>query len=180
MNITFTIITSLIFLFVLILIIAAITKKEYHVKRDIIIKSKADIVFDYIKHLKNQLNYNIFLSRDNTVNIEYEGVDGEKGFKLSWEGKKSGMGVQEIIKIQEGKQFDYELNFLKPFKGRASAKFILECLNDDEVELTWSFESGMNYPMNFLLLFLNMDKILGNDVHSGLRKLKEILEQTNR
>ena len=35
----------------------------------------------------------------------------------------------------------------------------------------------MAYPMNIMLLFLNMEKMLGPDLQTGLNNLKEILER---
>jgi hypothetical protein len=34
----------------------------------------------------------------------------------------------------------------------------------------------MKYPMNLMLLFMNMEKMVGNDLGNGLKNLKTILE----
>ena len=39
------------------------------------------------------------------------------------------------------------------------------------------FDGKMNYPMNLMLLFMNMDKMIGKDFESGLKNLKTILEK---
>jgi hypothetical protein len=35
----------------------------------------------------------------------------------------------------------------------------------------------MKYPMNGMLLFMNMDKLLGKDLETSLTNLKHILEK---
>lgn len=41
----------------------------------------------------------------------------------------------------------------------------------------WSFEGSMSYPMNLMLLFVDMDAELGKDLKGGLDNLKAILEK---
>lgn len=36
--------------------------------------------------------------------------------------------------------------------------------------------SGMNYPMNVMLLFMNMGKMMGRDMETSLGNLKKLLE----
>jgi len=36
--------------------------------------------------------------------------------------------------------------------------------------------SGMNYSMNVMLLFMNMDKMMGRDMETSLGNLKKLLE----
>ena len=35
----------------------------------------------------------------------------------------------------------------------------------------------MNYPMNFMLVVMNMDNMLGGDLSTGLNNLKNVLEK---
>jgi hypothetical protein len=41
----------------------------------------------------------------------------------------------------------------------------------------WNFDSKMAFPMNAMLLFMNMDKMLGKDMEISLNNLKQILEK---
>ena len=40
----------------------------------------------------------------------------------------------------------------------------------------WGFNGKMAYPMNLMLLFMNMEKMLGSDLEEGLANLKVVLE----
>jgi hypothetical protein len=35
----------------------------------------------------------------------------------------------------------------------------------------------MKYPMNLMLLFMNMEKMVGGDLDKGLQNLKSVLEK---
>lgn len=59
----------------------------------------------------------------------------------------------------------------------ANAFMSTESKGNDQTLVKWGFESGMKYPMNLMLLFMNLEKMLGNDLMIGLNNLKQKLEK---
>jgi hypothetical protein len=53
---------------------------------------------------------------------------------------------------------------------------LTESLSRDQTKVDWQLDSAMAYPMNLMLLFLNMDKMIGADLETGLKNLKEVLD----
>ena len=51
-----------------------------------------------------------------------------------------------------------------------------QTFTEKETEVNWGFDSKLNYPMNLMLLFMNMEKMIGNDFSTGLTNLKNVLE----
>jgi hypothetical protein len=146
--------------------------------REIIINKSNAEVFNYIKYLKNQQNYSKWASMDPDMINEFSGTDGQAGFTNSWEGnKKVGKGEQEIKGIVEGKQLITELRFIKPFKSVAKSTMSTEAVSENSTKVTWGFESQMNYPLNLMKLFMNMDKAIGDDFSIGLNNLKVLMEK---
>lgn len=146
--------------------------------REIVINKPVSEVYNYVKHLKNQDNYSKWGSLDPSMKKSYTGTDGTVGFVSAWEGnKKVGQGEQEIKGMEEGRKIDFELRFIKPFKSIAKAKMTTDALDSGSTRVTWGFESNMNYPMNVMKLFMNMEKAVGNDFSTGLANLKKILEK---
>ncbi|MEJ0104558.1 MAG: hypothetical protein WDO19_19240 [Bacteroidota bacterium] len=43
-------------------------------------------------------------------------------------------------------------------------------------KVTWGFDTRYPYPMNVMLLFINMDELIGKDYNAGLDKLKRLSE----
>jgi uncharacterized protein YndB with AHSA1/START domain len=166
-------------LIVVILVVALFVKEEYSVEREVTINKPKQIVFDYIKLLKNQNNYSKWVMMDPNVKQEYKGTDGTVGFVSAWdsENKNVGKGEQEITKITEGERIELEIRFIKPFEGKAVAYLTTEPISEMQTKVKWGFNSKMKYPMNILLLCMSMDKMVGNDLATGLTNLKSVLEK---
>jgi Polyketide cyclase / dehydrase and lipid transport len=178
MNILLTILGAIACIIVLLLILALFIKKEYAVERSININKPKQEVFNYIRSLKNQDNFSKWATMDPSMKKEFSGTDGTVGFISAWEGnKKVGKGEQEIKKITEGEQVDFELRFIKPFPGVANSYMQTAAVADGQTTVKWGFDSKMKYPMNLMLVFMNMDKMIGNDFATGLSNLKNILEK---
>jgi hypothetical protein len=164
---------------VLLLIIALFVKNEYAVEREVVINKPKQEVFDYIKALKNQDNFSVWAMRDPDMKKEYRGTDGTVGFVSAWDSQKDdvGKGEQEILSIKEGERIDYELRFIKPFEAKDKAYMVTQAVSENQTKVKWGFNGRMKFPMNLMLLFMDMDKMLGKDLEQGLQNLKIILEK---
>lgn len=178
MKILKKILIAIVGLVVLILIIAIFTKKEYTVERQITINKPTNEVFDYIKILKNSNNYSVWNQMDPNMKREYTGTDGTVGFIYAWDSqeKNVGKGEQEIAKIEEGNRIDYAIRFYRPWEGNGTSYMITEPAGDNQTSTKWAFQGKMGWPMNAMLLFMDMDKMMGPDLEKGLATLKTILE----
>ena len=178
METAITILIVLVILVILLLILALFTKKEYSVEREIIINKPNQEIFNYLKHLKNQDNFSKWVMTDPDMKKIFRGTDGIVGFVYAWDGnKKAGAGEQEIMKIDEGKKLDIEVRFVRPFAGLANTPFTTEAVSATQTKVKWGMSSKMKYPINIMLLFMNPDKLLGNDLEISLKTLKGILEK---
>jgi hypothetical protein len=178
MNILIIIVGVVVGLIAVLLMIAAFTKKDYSIQRNILINKSVGEVFHYIKHLKNQDHYSTWVMTDPNMKKSYTGTDGTTGFIYAWDGnKQAGQGEQEIVKLEDGKRMDLEIRFIRPFAGIAQTPFITESTSPDQTKLTWGMSSSMKYPMNIMLLFMNMDNLLGKDLETSLSNLKRVLER---
>lgn len=169
----------LVSLIVLVLVVAALTKKDYALEREVVINKPKQEVFDYVKLLKNQDNFSVWAQMDPNMKKEYRGVDGTVGFVSAWESQKDdvGKGEQEIAQIVEGEKIDYNLHFIKPFEGLAKSTLKTEEVSATETKVKWAFSSSMPYPMNIMLLCMDMEGMLGKSLQDGLNNLKTILEK---
>ena len=177
------ILKKLIFFFigiiVLLLIAGLFVKKEYAVERAIVINKPKDEVFNYVKFVKNQDNYSVWNKKDPAMKKDYKGNDGQVGFVVAWDSsdKEVGKGEQEIVNIVDGDRIDMKLRFKEPFEAEDNAYMITETVSPNETKVKWGFKGTMNYPMNLMLLFMDMDKELGGALDAGLKDLKTILEK---
>jgi len=161
------------------LLVAVFIKKDFHVERQVTIsKTKAE-VFDYIKYLKNQDHFSKWAMMDPSMKKYYRGTDATPGFVSGWDSqvKDLGKGEQEIKSIKEGERIDYELRFIEPYPSKNQASFFTSAPDSSHTNVVWAFDGHMNYPTNLMLLFMNMDKMMGPDLETGLNNLKGVLEK---
>lgn len=165
----------------LILIMALFIDGEYSVSKTVIVEQPTEEVFEYLKNLKNQDEYSVWAKKDPDMKKSYDGTDGEVGFISRWDSKDEnvGKGEQEIIKIEDGKRIDFKLRFEKPFEAEDDAYILTESLGDNKTKVTWGFKGEMSYPMNLMMLFMDMEAQLGPDLQGGLNNLKKVLEKSS-
>ncbi|RYY34231.1 MAG: polyketide cyclase [Sphingobacteriaceae bacterium] len=164
---------------VLVLIAALFVKGEFDVTRNVVINKPKSEVYDYVKYLKNQNEFSKWARMDPNMKKEYRGTDGTVGFVSAWEGKADsvGKGEQEIKGIEPGKRIDYEIRFIKPMEAIAPAYIALDSVGVSQTKVTWNFHEKMNYPMNIVCAFMDIEDMIGADLQTGLNNLKGILEK---
>ncbi len=164
------------------LIIAIFVKKDYAVERSVTIARSKQDVFDYVRYLKNQDQFSVWAKIDPGMKKEYRGTDGTVGFVSGWtsENKQAGRGEQEIVKITEGERIDYVIRFYEPMKSTDNAFLAFNTVTEGATDVKWGFYGNMKYPMNLMLLFMDMDAMLGKDLEGGLTNLKRILESEGK
>lgn len=166
-------------LVLLMLVVAFFVKSDYAVVRSVTINKPKSEVFEYVKFLKNQDNFSVWAMKDPKMLKEFKGTDGMVGAISSWksENKEIGTGEQEIIAIKDGEKIDYELRFKVPFEAKDHAFLSTEAIDDSTTTVKWGFDGKMKYPMNLMLLAMDMEGMLGEQLQTGLNNLKGVLEK---
>jgi hypothetical protein len=160
----------------LLFLIALFIPNDYTVSVSTTIDKPKKVVFDYVKMVKNQENYSIWVMQDPNVNMIYEGTDGTVGFKATWDSKDDnvGAGSQQITAISEDR-IDVDLHFERPMKGDDKASTLLESVSDNQTKVTAEFYGHSSYPMN-LMNFIG-GNIIKDAETQNLANLKKILEK---
>lgn len=161
---------------VLMLIVAFFVPNDYTVSVSTTINKPKQVVFDYVKLVRNQEHYSIWVMQDPNVKMDYQGVDGTPGFKASWNSKDDnvGEGSQQITAISEDR-IDVDLHFVRPMAGEAKASTLLESVSENQTKITAEFYGHSSYPMN-LMNFMG-EKFITDAENQNLANLKKILEK---
>ena len=177
MNIVITILLVLAVIIALLLIIALFMKKEHYVNREIIINAPRQKVFDFLKLLRNQDQFNKWATADKkNRKEEFKGTDGTVGFIYAWSGNKSaGVGEKEIMNIVEAKRIETEIRFVKPMRVSASVIFETESLSDNQTKVNLINTGTLKYPLNIMIPMA--EKKFPKDMDASLSTLKNILEK---
>ena len=163
---------------ILIILLALIAPKTYHVSRSILISKPKSDVFEYLKSLKKMDDWSPWATRDPNMEKKFTGIDGKVGAVSYWKGNKDvGEGEQEITKIVDGERIESELRFLNPWKSTSDCYLQIEDQQSEQTNVIWGFTGKNKFPMSIMMLFMSMDKMVGKDFEEGLKNLKEVLEK---
>lgn len=151
--------------------------KEIFVEKNVIINQSNDVVFNFLKFVRNQDKFSVWNMADPNQKITEKGVDGTVGYSYSWdsENKRVGAGTQEIKHILEQEKIEYELRFVRPMKNIGYSTFTFHKISDSQCKVVWTFKGPTKFPMS---LFKGVfQRMLGKDLQKSLGNLKVILEK---
>ena len=165
------------------LILVFISPKEFIIEKSIIINKPISEVFDNIKYLKSHEEWNAWSKKDPSMKKVFTGIDGEKGFRSSWESDNEELGTaeQEIIGITEQKRFDTVIHFKKPFEANFDSYLLTNSINENETNVVLGMHDSMTFPMTVISFIVN--DCLGNrkkielNMEESLQNLKKVLEK---
>jgi hypothetical protein len=175
MKIFKTILIVILILIALPFIIALFVKKEYTMEKEIVINRPEAEVFDYVKHIKNQSEYNVWSMADPNMKTEERGTDGTVGFVHYWNSDEVGEGEQEITRIVEGDRIEMELRFKRPMEGKGFSFMSTEPVDAGSTKVKWGMSGESSYPWNFMNLF--SEATMGSAFEDGLKNMKTNLEK---
>jgi hypothetical protein len=171
------IIGSIVLLLVAFVLIAGLfVAKDYHFETSVAINAPKEKVWQYTGSLHGMEKWSPFIESDPNIQVSFEGQDSAVGAIYTWKGNKEvGSGSQTISKIDPLNRMDTHLHFIEPFEGEADAYLKLSG-EGNATNVAWGFNTRYKYPMNVMLLFINMDKMMGESFNKGLAKLKQLSE----
>lgn len=160
------------------LVVALFSKNKYTLSREITINRPRQEVFAYVRLLQNQKAYSKWLSLDPDTKIAFKGApDGTPGAILTFDSKdkRAGKGEWKLTGVTAGERLGFEVHFLA-YDFTANGHLAFSDAGPGKTKVVWVYNSGMKWPANFMLLFMDMEKIIGTDIAESLGNLKRNLE----
>lgn len=157
-------------------VVALFIPRKYTVSVSETISQPKEKVYDYMRLLKNQKDYSVWVMQDSTMTPEIVGTDGTVGVIQKWNSKNEnvGEGEQQITALTPDRM-DVDLRFKRPFEGEAKAANIFKAVSDNETQIIMEFYSNESYPMN-LPSYLFGRKFIEDASRQNLQNVKRILE----
>lgn len=159
---------------VIYLILCLVGPKGTTVVRSTTIKAPVDVVKAKMADLKFfQEQWSPWTERDPEMKVTYLGEMGQPGYGYSWTGNDEvGTGTLQITGIS-GDTLLQKLSF----EGMGDSKtFFVVNSKDAGTNVTWGIQMDFGFMGRGMMLFMNMDKMMGADFESGLGKLKKVIE----
>ncbi|MGV8092739.1 MAG: SRPBCC family protein [Mangrovibacterium sp.] len=158
-------------------VVALFIPRSYTVSVSETINRPKQEVYDYVRILKNQEEYSVWVMQDPNLHPEIIGTDGSVGAIQRWDSKLDdvGEGEQEITALTPNR-IDVDIRFKRPFEGAAKASTIFNAISDRQTQLISEFYSNESYPIN-LPSWLFGRKIIREAQIKNLQNIKRILEK---
>lgn len=154
--------------------LASCSGEPIHIERTTTIDAPIDFVWEHTNSLADMNAWSPWMDRDPDMTQAYEGEDGTVGAVYSWSSEKEdvGSGSQTISEISDN---SITTHLVFEGMGEADASMVLE-EKDGMTLATWNYDQENPFPMNIIMMFIDMDEMLGPDYQQGVDNLKALVE----
>jgi hypothetical protein len=162
---------------VLYFILCLVGPSEGKVERSISINAPAEVVKSALTDNKIfHEKWSPWTEKDPAMKVSYKGAAGQVGQKMSWESDKKEVGKGNMtIEAITADSVVQKLHF--DGMGDSKVYFVSKGENN-ATNVTWGMQSKTPFMFRAMMLFMNMDKMVGPDFEKGLVKLKTYVEST--
>jgi uncharacterized protein YndB with AHSA1/START domain len=156
----------------------AATKPDvFHVQRSASVKAPPDKIFPLINDFRTWASWSPYEHKDPAMRKTYSGAATGKGAVYEWDGDKNvGSGRIEIADATPPSRLAIKLDMIKPFAASNRVEFTLQP-QGDTTNVTWAMNGHTPYLAKIMHVFLDMDRMVGQDFEAGLAKLKALAEK---
>lgn len=159
-----------------ILMIAAFKPNTFTITRVITISAPAATIFPLVNDLTAWTQWSPWMKIDPNMKVTFEGPTSGEGAIHGWSGNSDvGVGRMTITKSVPNQQILIQMDFLEPMPGVATAEFNLKPI-DNETVVSWSMSGKNNFFSRIICIFMDMDKMIGDQFEKGLKEIKSIAE----
>lgn len=160
-----------------VLVVAWTKPDEFRVQRQASVKALPEKIFPLIDDLRRWDAWSPWEKKDPAMKRTFSGAQAGKGAIYAWDGNKDvGRGRMEIADSSPPSKIRINLDFVSPFEAHNVVEFALEP-KGEATTVTWSMQGPVPYFAKIVHVFLDMDRMVGNDFETGLAALKAAAEK---
>jgi len=159
-----------------VLIFAATRPDRFEVQRSASIRASADKIFPLINDLRAFNTWNPFDKKDPNIKGSYSGPESGKGAAYAFESSQAGSGRLEIAEAAPPSRVTMRLVMSKPLAADNRVQFTLQP-QGDATQVTWAMDGDVPFVGKIIHLFVDMDRMVGQEFAAGLADLKAQAER---
>ncbi len=147
-----------------------------HIERTVTVAAPAEVAFAQVNDFHNWKAWSPWEKLDPTMKTTFSGAPTGPGAHYAWVGNKEvGEGAMTITSAQPNEKVVIKLEFIKPWTATNIVTFGFKGTGDSTA-VTWAMDGEQNFMMKAMGVFMNMDKMIGDDFDKGLADLKKAAE----
>lgn len=167
---------ALVVVIAVVLVLVALQPAAFRYERSAYMEAPPTAVFAQVNDLHQWDRWSPWAKKDPNMEKGYAGADAGVGAVYTWSGNNEiGEGKLTITESVPNERIRVLLEFVRPFKGRNNAEFTF-VEKDGGTVVTWAMFGENNFVAKGMGLFMNMDKMIGNDFEQGLADMKALAE----
>ncbi|QDK39325.1 SRPBCC family protein [Bdellovibrio sp. NC01] len=164
-------------LLVIFIVFIATRAPHFHYERSGVINAPAEKIFPYLSTFQGGHAWSPFERIDPNMKMKVIGDDGKVGTVMEFDGNKdAGSGKLEILKITPSTEVDMRLIMVKPFPADNLIEYRLTP-EGTGTKLTWSMSGENGFFGKMITVFIDCDKMIGDQMNQGIKNLKEVVER---
>lgn len=174
------ILLALVAVVIAVIAFAATRPDDFHVERTASVQAPPEAIFLLVNDLHRWDEWSPWAKLDPNAKNTFEGAPTGVGSAMSWAGNSDvGEGRMTITESNPSSLVRMKLEFLKPFESTSMAEFTFKGEGPQTV-VTWSMNGRNNLMAKVIGLFMNCDKMVGEQFEKGLAQMKAIAEGAPR
>jgi uncharacterized protein YndB with AHSA1/START domain len=157
--------------------LAATKPDAYRVERSADIAAPPEEIYGHIADLHRWAAWSPWERIDPAMQRTFSGAESGTGAVYEWAGNSDiGKGRMEIEDTTPPNRLALKLEFLEPFESQARVDFTLEPAGGG-TRVTWAMEGQNLFVGKVIGVFVDMDRMIGDQYELGLANLKTLAEK---
>lgn len=158
--------------------VVAMQPAEFRVARSATFSAPPAAVFAHVNDLHKWAAWSPWAKLDPNARETFEGPPAGTGAVLRWAGNNQvGEGSMTITESRPNELIRFRLEFLRPLAATNTAEFSFKPEGNLTV-VTWSMAGRNNFIAKAVGLFINCEKMVGDQFEQGLTQMKLVAEAT--
>jgi Polyketide cyclase / dehydrase and lipid transport len=160
-----------------VLLLYAATKPDtFHVQRSISIQAPPEKIFPILNDFHQSASWSPYEKKDPAMKRAFSGPESGKGAIYQFDGNKEvGKGQLTITDTTPSSKVVLALDMLEPFEAHNIVEYSLAA-KSGSTDVTWAIHGQQPYIGKVMSLFIDCDKMIGQDFEVGLANLKALSE----
>lgn len=155
-------------------VVVALQPADFRVTRSATIPAPPAHVFAQVNDLHKWEAWSPWAKLDPDAEASFEGSPAGEGAVMRWAGNREvGEGSMTITDSRPNELIRFRLDFLKPMKATNTAEFTFEPEGEQTV-VTWSMFGQNNFMAKAVGLFMDCEKMVGDQFEQGLANMKSV------
>ena len=160
-------------------VVIAMRPSDFRVSRSAKFAASPSAVFAQVNDFHNWEAWSPWAKMDPNATSPFEGPSAGEGAKFYWSGNNDvGEGSMTLMESRPNDLIRIKLDFVRPFAGTNDVDFTFKPEGNHETAVTWSIAGKNNFMSKAVGLFMDCEKMTGDQFEKGLANMKSIVEKS--